>query len=209
MKAHAKKMHGTATPAHLEEEPKGMVVIDAYSVHRSPNLTRIFHSAQLGAKPADGTRPRIAIEFVSARCMGLYQVADLALNAPLKNVCARLYQIFLSGQVLEQHQADVAVCDISLNHTIRDRTPSIVGWALQALQHIKDTVDHVAVLGKLDYNRAFPDRYLQREEMTEIMGVPYDPEDGKTRFSPFGETFSDLGVDCTDLQEQFVQNDDE
>ena len=29
VKAHVKKMHGTATPAHLEEEPKGMVVTDA------------------------------------------------------------------------------------------------------------------------------------------------------------------------------------
>ena len=31
----------------------------------------------------------------------------------------------------------------------------------------------------------------------------------KTMSSPFGETISDLGVGCTDLQEQFVQNDEE
>ena len=43
-----------------------MVVIDAYSVHRSPSFTRLFQSAQLDAEPAHGSPPRIAIEFVPA-----------------------------------------------------------------------------------------------------------------------------------------------
>lgn len=87
--------------------------------------------------------------------------------------------MFLSYQVQEQLHAGVAVFDISLNHATRDLTPCIVGWALQALQHMKDTVHLVAVLDKLGYNPAFTDRNLQREGMAEIMGVPCEPQDGE------------------------------
>ena len=78
----------------------------------------MFQSAQPDADPADGSLPRIAIEFVPARRTGLYQVADVALNSPLKNVCARQYQIFLGDQEVDQVQDGVAVCDIILEHAL-------------------------------------------------------------------------------------------
>ena len=54
------------------EDPKGMVVIDACSVHSKPSFTRWFQSAKNNADPAVGDLPRIEIEFVPTRCTGWY-----------------------------------------------------------------------------------------------------------------------------------------
>ena len=53
VKTHVKMLHAAETLEEPDEfeEPRGMVVIDAYSVYRSPSFTRLFQSAQTDAEP--------------------------------------------------------------------------------------------------------------------------------------------------------------
>ena len=74
-----------------------------------------------------------------ATTAGLYQVADVALNSPLKNVWAHKYQMFLASQVLNKVDNGVAVCDITLNHALKDVAPYTISWALDAFQHMMDS----------------------------------------------------------------------
>ena len=82
-----------------------------------------------------------------------------------------MHQIFLSKQVLEQLEDEVAVTDSSLNHATRDLTLSKVTWALHAFKHMMKTVDLIAVRHKLGYTRAFTYSQRQKEAIAEIMGV--------------------------------------
>ena len=70
VKTHVKMVHVAETLEEPEEpeefeESRGMVVIDAYSVHRSPSFARLFQSAQTDAEPAHGTLPRTCLLYTS------------------------------------------------------------------------------------------------------------------------------------------------
>jgi hypothetical protein len=190
------------------KEAMGLVNIDAYSVHRSAEFAEEFCSWPLSEEElsaaAEIGQP-LSVEYVPARCTGLYQTADVAINRPFKVRMQSLYTESLIGQLREELQQGVPLDDIDMGHDgVQELATNVLSWALNALQHCRERVNMQATLQSLGYAGCFTNAQLRNagvRRLTAGAGEMMPAEDEPQRDDA---DYVDMGAaDDDSVQKQF------
>ena len=200
------KQHPDATEEQLENV-LGIGVIDAYSCHRAERFRERWCSLADDAQPPIGGALLMGLEFVPARCTGLYQVADRGLNKSFKAKCAQLYMQFCTKQVTTQLDAGVAPERTQLKQSTADVAPHTVAWAFVALEHMRATVKLQKCTETLQYSRCWSDAALRREGIRLLMGAGEDvPEEDVEEDAMAGAVIRVEDGDDADVQDEFTED---
>jgi hypothetical protein len=154
------------------EEAVGIVNIDAYSVHRDKEHVEDFvcwpvTEEDLANAAKDG--PPLTIEFVPARCTGLYQIADVVINRPFKVFLQKRHTAWLIKQLTDDLQNGVPVNEIELGASaITEVAPKVMGWVLDAVDYCSKEINVSGALASLGYSSCFSDARLRRAGMMRL-----------------------------------------
>ena len=110
----------------LDADAKVILVLDAWSVHRSEEFRTFLRSKH----------PRIHLVFVPANCTSKLQVADVALQRPFKHGVKKQFNQWAAEQIKRQVEAKSIQ---GVNHllTMKILKPLIVDWCVKSWQSLK------------------------------------------------------------------------